>query len=161
MESRFLSIAGNEGQRIVAADEELTRMPIPMGVRANGQPRPALTAEDLLRHAEASLPIRRVVVARAQEGKVLGFAGNVDDPKDLRQTGWAVLFASDADPRIRQQLEPLLELRKRQVQDERLFKIFEGPEGVFPSQSADNWARQRKVSLSAAVDPRKAFPITC
>ena len=142
----------------MAADEELTRMPIPMGVRANGQPRPALTADDLLRHAEGVSSDSGVVVARAQEGKVLGFAGNVDDPKDLRQTGWAVLFASDADPGIRQQLEPLLELRKRQVQDERLFKIFEGPEGVFPSQSADNWARQRKVSLSAAVDPRKGVP---
>jgi hypothetical protein len=129
-----------------------------MGVRANGQPRPALTAEDLLRQVDGVPEDSNEVLARGQAGKVLGVAGNVDDAMDLRETGWAVLFASDADPRIRQQLEPLLELRKKQVQCEKLFKIFEGREGAFPGQPADNWARQRGVSLSAAVDPRKGVP---
>ncbi len=142
----------------MAVDGPGTGMPIPMGVRANGQPRPALTAEDLLRQVDGGPADSDEVLARGQAGKVLGVAGNVDDPMDLRQTGWAVLFASDADPRIRQQLEPLLELRKKQVQSEKLFKIFEGREGAFRGQPADNWARQRGVSLSAAVDPRKGVP---
>jgi len=142
----------------MAVDEKLTRMPIPMGVRANGQPRPALASEDLLRLVDAAPADSETVLARGQAGKVLGVAGNVDDPADLRETGWAVLFASDADPRIHQELQPLLDLRRKQVQDEKLFKIFEGREGVFPDQPADNWARQRGVSLTAAVDPRKGVP---
>src|ERR1700677_2177970 len=105
----------------MAADGELTGMPIPMGVQANGQPRPALTTEDLLRHVDGVPAESDEVLARGQAGEVVGVAGNVDDAMDLRQTGWAVLFASDADPRIRQQLEPLLELRKKQVQSEKLF----------------------------------------
>jgi hypothetical protein len=133
-------------------------MPIPMGVRANGQPRPALSAGELLQQVEGTASDTDEVLARGQAGKVLGVAGNVDDPMDLRETGWAVLFASDADPRIHQQLQPLLDLRRKQVQDEKLFKIFEGREGAHPGQPADNWARQRGVSLTAAVDPRKGVP---
>jgi hypothetical protein len=142
----------------MAADGEGAGLPIPMGVRANGQPRPALTPEELLRQVEGAAGDTDEVLARGQAGKVLGVAGNVDDPMDLRETGWAVLFASDADPRIHQQLQPLLDLRRKQVQDEKLFRIFEGREGVFPGQPADNWARQRGVSLTAAVDPRKGVP---
>ena len=96
----------------MAAEGELTGMPIPMGVRANGQPRPALTPEDLLRQVDGIPADTDEVLARGQAGKVLGVAGNVDDAMDLRQTGWAALFASDADPRIRQQLDPLLESAK-------------------------------------------------
>lgn len=142
----------------MAADGQGAGMPIPMGVRANGEPRPALQPEELLRQVEGAAGDSDEVLARGQAGKVLGVAGNVDDPMDLRETGWAILFASDADPRIHQQLQPLLDLRRKQVQDEKLFKIFEGREGVFPGQSANNWARQRGVPLTAAVDPRKGVP---
>ena len=142
----------------MVAEGQGAGMPIPMGVRANGQTRPALSAEELLRQVDGIPADSDEVLARGQAGKVLGVAGNVDDPMDLRQTGWAVLFASDADPLIHEKLQPLLDLRQKQVQDPKLFKIFEGREGVFPGQPADNWARQRGVSLSAAVDPRKGVP---
>lgn len=142
----------------MAANGQGAGMPVPMGVRANGQTRPALSAEELLRQVEGVPADSDEVLTRGQAGKVLGVAGNVDDPMDLRQTGWAVLFAADADPLIHERLQPLLDLRQKQVQDPKLFKIFEGREGVFPGQPADNWARQRGVSLSAAVDPRKGVP---
>ena len=129
-----------------------------MGVRADGQPRPALTPEDLMRQIDGAPGDSDEVLARGHAAKVLGLAGNVDDPMDLRETGWAVLFASNADPLIREGLQPLLDLRRKQVQDERLFQIFEGHEGAFPEQPADNWARQRGVSLTTAVDPRKGVP---
>jgi hypothetical protein len=83
----------------------------------------------------------------------LGTDYSVDDPNDLTQTGWGIIFASDVDPAIQAQLQPLIDLRKGQVQDPSLFKIFSGNTGVFPGQPADNWARQRGVSLTAPVNP--------
>jgi hypothetical protein len=144
-------------------------MPVPMGVRAeSGETRPALSVEELSRIAggAAAAPPEdaEAVLARAQARKVLGVAGNVDDPMDLAETGWAVAFASGIDARIREALQPLLDLRRKQVRDSqnpkapKLFRVFEGAEGVFPGQPAANWARQRGVSLTAAVDPRKGAP---
>ena len=70
---------------------------------------------------------------------------SVDDPNDLTQTGWCILFASDADPAIQAQLQPLIDLRQKQVQDPNLFKVFSGADkgGVLPGQTAASWARQR------------------
>jgi hypothetical protein len=83
----------------------------------------------------------------------LGTDYSVDDPNDLTQAGWAILFASDADPAIQVQLQPLIDLRKSQVQDDKLFQIFLGNRGVGPGQTAASWAQQRGVSLTAPVDP--------
>ncbi len=83
----------------------------------------------------------------------LGTDYSVDDPNDLTQAGWGILFASDADPAIQAQLQPLIDLRKGQVQDPSLFKIFSGNTGVLPNQTAAGWAQQRGVSLTAPVDP--------
>jgi hypothetical protein len=83
---------------------------------------------------------------------------------DLTQTGWGVVFASDAAPAIREQLLPLLELRKSQVGDEKLYQEFgfEQPpkqnRGVSLGQSAADWAARRDVSLEALVDPTKGVP---
>ena len=88
----------------------------------------------------------------------LGTDYSVDDPNDLTQTGWGILFASDADPAIQAQLQPLLELRKKQVQDPSLFKVFSGNTGVLPGQTAASWAQQRGVSLTALVDPFQGVP---
>jgi hypothetical protein len=88
----------------------------------------------------------------------LGTDYSVDDPNDLSQTGWGIIFASDADPAIQVQLQPLLDLRKQQVQDPSLFKIFSGNTGVLPSQTAASWAQQHGVALTAPVDPFQGVP---
>lgn len=90
---------------------------------------------------------------------ILGADPNaVDDANDLTQAGWGILFASDADPAIQAQLQPLIDLRKSQVQDPTLFKVFSGNTGVLPGQTAASWAQQRGVSLSAQVDPSRGVP---
>jgi hypothetical protein len=90
---------------------------------------------------------------RIANSKHLGTDYSVDDPNDLTQAGWGILFASDADPAIQAHLQPLIDLRKSQVQDPSLFKIFSGSTGVLPGQTAANWAQQRGVSLTAPVNP--------
>ncbi len=90
---------------------------------------------------------------RIANSKHLGTDYSVDDPNDLTQAGWGVLFASDADPAIQAHLQPLIDLRKSQVQDLSLFKVFSGLTGVLPGQTAESWTQQRGVSLTAPVNP--------
>ena len=90
---------------------------------------------------------------RIANSKHLGTDYSVDDPNDLTQAGWGIIFASDADPAIQAQLQPLIDLRKQQVQDPSLFKVFSGNDGVLPGQTAASWAQQHGVSLTAPVNP--------
>jgi hypothetical protein len=131
------------------------RMPVPMGVIAEtGDTHPPLSESDLKRIA----PDAPVVLSRSRVTRGLALQAGIDDPMDLRQTGWSVLFASDADPAIKEALMPLLDLRRSQVGDDRFFKIFDGNDGVRPAQSASSWAVMKGVSLAAPVSPRKGVP---
>jgi hypothetical protein len=77
---------------------------------------------------------------------------------DLTQTGWGVLFASDADPAIQAALQPLIDWRKEQVKDDSLFAVFNGADGVQLGQKAGSWADSKGVSLVAPVSPSKGVP---
>lgn len=79
------------------------------------------------------------------------------DPKKLEESGWGVIFSSDADPAIREALKPLLDRRKEQVGSQHLFKVFDGAKGVFAGQSAATWLANRGVGL-AVVDPENGVP---
>jgi hypothetical protein len=146
-------------------------LPIPMGVRVDtGAPHPPLTQADVDRFlaGRATAPPATAALARVQSVTALGPDGSVADRNNLSQTGWAVLFASDADPAIKAQLQPLLDLRQRQVAKRAipgrkpLFRIFEGtdpatggvllnPDGT--PQTAQQWTQQHGASLTAAVVP--------
>ena len=76
----------------------------------------------------------------------------------LRKRAGRVLFASDADPAIKEALTPLIDRRKSQVNDEKLFRVFDGPAGVRPNQTAGSWALAKGVSLAAPVGPRRGVP---
>jgi hypothetical protein len=129
--------------------------PVPFGVLATtGEPRSPLAESDLDQMAADS----GVVLQRAKSEKKLGFDSSVDDETDLSQTGWGVLFASDADPAIKAALQPLLDWRRSQVNDDKLFKIFEGKAGVRPAQTASSWVSGKGVSLVAPVSPAKGVP---
>ncbi len=126
------------------------KLPYPLLVDAlTGNATPAVSLGDLSRLG-VDLPGADQRVANS---KVLGTDYSVDDPNDLTQAGWGILFASDADPAIQANLQPLIDLRKSQVQDDRLFQVFSGDRGVQPGQTAASWAQGRGVSLTAPVSP--------
>src|SRR5262249_51186609 len=131
------------------------RLAIPMGVIGEtGETQPELTA-DALRNVR---PESAAVLARSQRPRaMLGVTANVD-PKDLEQSGWGVLFASDADPAIKDRLKPLLDWRQQQVQSDTLFRVFEGQDGVRPGQRVSAWAQSKGVTLAAPVQPRNGVP---
>ena len=137
---------------------------MPLGVRADtGKARPRLSVSDALQVIAS--PDLTNAPARARSQGTLAPDASVDDLNDLSQTGWAVLFASDADPAIKQQLQPLLDLRKLQVEKDlppgqrSRFRIFDGADpytgGVLPGQGADDWARLHGVNFTSPVDPDK------
>jgi hypothetical protein len=98
-------------------------LPIPLLVHApTGKPASALPPESLP-HLSGDLPGAE---QRSIDSTHLGTDSSVGDPDDLTQTGWCILFASDADPAIKAQLQPLIDLRRKQVNDDHLFQIFEG-----------------------------------
>jgi hypothetical protein len=129
-------------------------MPIPMGVVAEtGATHPRLTEKSL----KQIDPDPAVVLERTKRTRGLAVDGAVRDPLDLTQTGWGVVFASDADPAVREALTPLLEWRRSQVGNEKFFRVFDGSAGVKPEQQAASWLAARGVAL-APVAPRRGVP---
>src|ERR1700733_11255399 len=89
-----------------------TPLPVPLLVHApTGAPAPALPPEPPP-PPSGNLP---GATQRSIDSTPLGTDSSVGDPDDLTQTGWCILFASDADPAIKAQLQPLFELRPAQV----------------------------------------------
>lgn len=128
-------------------------MPAPFGVCADtGLARDPLSTTDLIGINKSPT----AAIERSEGNNVLGLMDGLD-ATDLTQTGWAVLFASDADPKIKEQLQPLLDWRQKQVQEPNLFQVFEGARGVKPGQSAASWAQSRGVPI-AEVEPQRGVP---
>lgn len=136
-------------------DPLTTWLPCPLLVNAaTGTAAPALPLD----HFAAVLNDLPGAGQRSANSTHLGVDFQVDDPNDLTQAGWGILFASDADPAIQTQLQPLIDMRASQVQDPHLFKLFHGDDGVLPAEAADSWARRHNVALTAPVDPFQGVP---
>jgi hypothetical protein len=72
------------------------------------------------------------------------------DPKDLKQSGWAIVFRSDEKPEVRSALQPLIDLRKNQIGKEELVKILDYKAGEGRAQ----WLARFRVA-AGTVDPTK------
>jgi hypothetical protein len=138
------------------ADEALV-----MGVSAKtGRPLPSIAPEALAsmsaRHREPD-PVRSILESRAAPAspKYRGVVVGIDDPNNLAEAGWGVVFARDCDPSIRQAMEPLLELREKQAGG--LFKVFEGTSAPAPSEPAVKWINRNGATLDV-VDPYNGIP---
>jgi hypothetical protein len=132
-----------------------------MGVSAKtGRPLPYITPEALSAMAarqrkpdpeRSKLETRSALAAAGLRSVVAEIA----DPNDLAESGWGVVFARDCDPSIRQALQPLIELRKKQAGD--LFKVFEGSSAPAPDEPAVKWINRNGATLDV-VDPNNGIP---
>lgn len=77
------------------------------------------------------------------------------DPSNLSQTGWAVMFARNEDPAVKDALKPLLDHRQKQVNNDQLFKVLE----FYPGEDKDSFAqRYPSVAGQGPVDPEIGVP---
>ncbi len=78
------------------------------------------------------------------------------DPNNLAETGWGIVFARDADPRIREALAPLIELRQRQAakDKEHYFRQFVGEQGYQPGDSKLSFL-ERLGAMPGPADPER------
>lgn len=75
--------------------------------KTGGYLRSPARLEDLARELAAK--------SRASPGPLRLWTADVEDPGDLSQTGWGVIFGPEVDDQIRRALHPLLEHRKAQA----------------------------------------------
>jgi hypothetical protein len=69
---------------------------------------------------------------RLATSRTLGVKEGVD-PLNLGESGWGIIFASDADPAIKEALQVLIDLRRQQAGA--YFKLYEGPDGYRQDES--------------------------
>jgi hypothetical protein len=142
-------------------DDETLDMPIPFGVSADtGRPLEGIDDAALNAFRENGLngAVAKEYLAAKSDSTAPDFGTSGDvDPNQLSEAGWAVLFSPGVDQKIREALQPLLDHRKAQVGDESLFKIYEGPSGYQPEDTATDWLRRQNVRMDV-VDPQLGVP---
>lgn len=74
------------------------------------------------------------------------------DPTRIDQTGWAVIFARDADPAIIEALEPLLALRRAQAGE--LFRMFSGKSGYRAGESKSQFFSRFRI-IDGPAEPEQ------
>lgn len=82
--------------------------------------------------------------------------GEEVNPTDLASAGWGVIFAQDADPEIREALEPLLRHRQRQAgkRVEQRFRELNGEAGLRRGESKIDFLRRHGIG-HGPPDPDK------
>jgi hypothetical protein len=78
------------------------------------------------------------------------------DPSHLKSAGWGVIFPREGDPKIREALRPLLDLRKAQAAalDEKCYRELWGQDGYAQGESMYDFLLRHDAEFGT-VDPRQ------
>jgi hypothetical protein len=79
----------------------------------------------------------------------MGLAPGVD-PTDVAQAGWGIIFLQDEDPAVIVALQPLIEHRKRQINNDRIVKMLDYRAG----EGWEEWLGRYSVA-PGSVEPSK------
>jgi hypothetical protein len=90
----------------------------------------------------------RVLKARAALEEPSMAAAMDVDVRELREAGWGVIFARDADPRVKEALQPLLDHRWEEAGD--LFRVYDGNDGYLAGDDWDSFRKWHKVKTGVA-----------
>jgi hypothetical protein len=89
----------------------------------------------------------------------LNVVETVEDPQDLAQAGWGVIFPAEMTQNdldaLRGALKPLLDRRKAQASTENpaRYKEYSGPDGYVPDDTVFTWLPRQGRSPGSAADP--------
>lgn len=144
----------------MAALDSDESMPVPFGVSATtGRPLPpvdAVAIADMASEEVAPTPERALLEGRAAPGAAaFALSSEIEDPNDLAEAGWGVVFARNSDPAIKEALAPLLDRRRQQAKAR--FKIFDGSAAPGPGESVAKWVTRHGASLDI-VEPANGVP---
>ena len=141
------------------ATPQSTGMPLPLGVYADtGEFAPPMDPSQLqvlrTQGIGGTLTKSDFKVKASSDEAHFGVVGGEAVGEDLSQSGWSVLYGLHVSDAIKRELKPLLEHRKNGVNDEKLFKVFEGAGGYQKEKSVKDWLTKHETSLQV-VDPEK------
>jgi hypothetical protein len=133
-------------------------MPAPMGIYASGAAAPGMepaTIALLKTQGDSGAVSPEIVTNKGtSNAKHFGMLGGELNADNLAVAGWAVMYGASVSQKIKTNLTPLLELRKNQVGNNKLFKVLDPPA---EKQSASDWLFAHKTSLNV-VDPSMGVP---
>lgn len=134
-------------------------LPVPLGVLETGgfvDGIGAATLQQLKTKGLDGAVSKDILAAKGTSGAAhFGMVGGELNADNLSMAGWAVMFGASVSRKIRTGLSPLIEHRRKQVDNPALFKDNLDPPA--PKQSAAEWLRAHGTSLNV-VDPEKGVP---
>jgi hypothetical protein len=102
---------------------------------------PAMTPAQISRLAQGGsleVDVLDELKLKADEVKNPGnYEVQVEDHRDLSQTGWGIIFPYDSDPAVREALQPLVDHRREQAGEK--FRLFAGEDGYRPGESKSDF----------------------
>jgi len=144
-----------------------TGLPVPMGIRPNGQPAARFhfeLLEELAKQGVGRLPSMDVHTAKTVLlRRKVATVGHPPNAGKLETTGWAVMFGRSVGRKIRTALSPLVELRRTQTPKELFNDNLEPPRRKTKTareESAAKWLRRGapRAGLEDPVVPLDGVP---
>ncbi|MBW3542889.1 MAG: hypothetical protein KY476_21720, partial [Planctomycetes bacterium] len=103
-----------------------------------------------------------VELGRRHERDTRGYYGLAAglDSRDMAQTGWGVIFAHDADPRLREALAELLEHRRLQAVQGGAghYREFREAAGYRTGESKQAFLQRHGIAAGMPADPERGMP---